>query len=246
VISSIVGHFRSHAVAYLALLVAMGGTAYAANHHQKINGRRILKNSIPGNRVKVGTLPGTGLKTDTVTGQQVNESSLAEVPRAARAGTAGTADDARTAKTAEDANALGGIARSGFGPGIVSGGVVNVKNGVNDFPPYGIYNTEDPYDYSIEAIAPVDMTIRDFVGAAVFGFNNAEDKVTFELEIFDPANGFSTVALCLVNSDALTCSAAGPIALKQGDKYRLQTVGANLPAAPSKIVVGFQYRAAAN
>jgi hypothetical protein len=242
VISSIVGHFRSHAVAYLALLVALGGTAYAANHHQKINGRRILKDSIPGNRVKLGTLPGTGLKTDTITGQQVNEASLAEVPQAARATTAGTADDATTAK---DANALGGIASSGFGPGIVSGGVVNVNNGVADFPPYGIYNTQDPYDYSIEAIAPADMTIRDFVGAATFGFNNAEEKVTFEFEIFDPAAGFSTVPLCPVSSDALTCSAAGPIALKQGDKYRLQTVGANLPAAPSKIVVGFQYRAAA-
>jgi hypothetical protein len=232
-------------VAYLALLVALGGTAYAANHHQKINGRRIRKSSIPGNRVKAGTLPGNRLKTDTVTGQQVNESSLSEVPHAARARTAGTADEAGKAGTADDANALGGIARSGFGPGIVSGGVVNVNNGVADFPPYGIYNTQDPYDYSIEAIAPTDMTIRDFVGAAIFGFNNAEDKVTFELETVDPATGISSVPLCPVSSDALTCSAAGPIALKQGDKYRLQTVGANLPAAPSKIVVGFQYRAAA-
>jgi hypothetical protein len=246
VIRNIVGHFRSHTVAYLALLVALGGTAYAANHHSKINGRRILKSSIPGNRVKAGTLPGNRLKTGTVTGQQVNESSLAEVPQSARAGTAGTADSAKTAGSADDANALGGIARSGFGPGIVTGGVVNVNNGVADFPPYGIYNTQDPYDYSIEAIAPVDMTVRDFVGSAIFGFNNAEDKVTFELEIIDPANGFSTVPLCSVNSDTLTCSAAGPITLKQGDKYRLQTVGVGLPAAPSKIVVGFQYRAAAS
>ena len=244
-VKSIVGHFRSHAVAYLALLVALGGTAYAATHHQKINGRKILKNSIPGNRVKAGTLPGSSLKANTVTGQQVDESSLAEVPQAARARTAGTADNAKTAGTADDANALGGIAKSGFGPGVVSGGVVNVNKGVADFPPYGIYNTQDPYDYSIEAIAPIDMTIRDFVGAAIAGFNSAEDKVTFEFETFDPAAGFNTVPLCSVDSNTLTCNAAGPIALKQGDKYRVQTVGAGLPAAPSKVVVGFQYRAAA-
>jgi hypothetical protein len=59
----------AHAIALLALFVALGGTVYAASG--AINGKVIRKGSIPGNR----------LKRDGIGGIQVNESSLATVPR---------------------------------------------------------------------------------------------------------------------------------------------------------------------
>ena len=41
-------HIRTHIIGYLALVVALSGTAYAA---AKINGRQIKQNSIPVNRL---------------------------------------------------------------------------------------------------------------------------------------------------------------------------------------------------
>jgi hypothetical protein len=51
-------------VAYAALFLALGGTAFAVT---KIDGSQIARHSVPGNR----------LKANTVTGQEVKESSLA-------------------------------------------------------------------------------------------------------------------------------------------------------------------------
>jgi hypothetical protein len=68
-------------VAVLALVVALGGTSYAA---ARINGGQIAKS----------TIKGKALKNDTVTGQKINESTLGQVPSAATAGTAGTAGTA--------------------------------------------------------------------------------------------------------------------------------------------------------
>jgi len=64
-------------VAMLALIVAVGGSAYAAS---KINGKTIKKGSEPGNR----------LKKNSVTGKQVNESTLGAVPNANKAKDANT------------------------------------------------------------------------------------------------------------------------------------------------------------
>ena len=56
----------AHAIAVLALVVGMFGTAYAAT---KINGKNLKNNSVPGKK----------LKKNTVTGAKVNESTLAGV-----------------------------------------------------------------------------------------------------------------------------------------------------------------------
>jgi hypothetical protein len=62
-------------VAVLALVVSVGGSAYAVG---KIDGKTIKSHSISGAK----------LKKDTVKGGQVDESTLGEVPSAAHAGTA--------------------------------------------------------------------------------------------------------------------------------------------------------------
>lgn len=90
-------HRPSHAliVAYLALLVALGGTGYAA---ATINGKDIRR----------GTVAGAKLKPDTLTGKQVREGALAKVPSAAQA------DHAATAGNADDAATLGNLGPSVF------------------------------------------------------------------------------------------------------------------------------------
>ena len=73
-------------VAVVALVMAMAGTGYAA---AKISGLTIKKRSMPANRIVL----------DTVTGDEVNESTLNQVPSAAKA---------------LDADTVGGLAPSSF------------------------------------------------------------------------------------------------------------------------------------
>jgi hypothetical protein len=81
----------AHAIALLALFLALGSGVYAA---AKINGSKIKKESIAGPK----------LKDDTITGTQVNEGSLGKVPSAQNADTAQTAQNALTAQTAQSAD----------------------------------------------------------------------------------------------------------------------------------------------
>jgi hypothetical protein len=67
-------------VATLALVVALGGTAFAAPI-------RRLAASINGATIKNHSIAGVKLKNNTVTGTQVKESALATVPHAANANT---------------------------------------------------------------------------------------------------------------------------------------------------------------
>ncbi|MBS1880780.1 MAG: hypothetical protein JST31_14815 [Actinobacteria bacterium] len=91
------------AVAVLALVLALGGTVYAAG--TKINGKTVKAKSMPGNRVTPESLPGNRLKPGSVTGKQVDAATLAQVPSAK---SAETATSAATATTAANANTLNG------------------------------------------------------------------------------------------------------------------------------------------
>lgn len=83
----------AHAIALLALFVALGGSVYAAGR-AAINGKAIKAGSIPANR----------LKKNSVGGAQINEGSLATVPSAAKAGEAAKAAEAERAGLAVKAN----------------------------------------------------------------------------------------------------------------------------------------------
>jgi hypothetical protein len=82
-------------IAVTALVVALGGSAYAA---AKVNGKNIAKHSIAGNR----------LKGNTLTGAQINEKKLGTVPAAKTAKTAKTAASAATAGSATSAQSVNG------------------------------------------------------------------------------------------------------------------------------------------
>lgn len=98
-------------LAAIALVVALGGTVYAAG---KINGHAIKVKSLPGNRLAIGSVPGNRLKPraiagsqlapGSITGIQVDASTLAQVPSAAHADEADTARDAQTALHALEAD----------------------------------------------------------------------------------------------------------------------------------------------
>ena len=70
----------------IAVLIAIGGTSYAA---VKINGKNIKPN----------TVAGKALKKNTLTGKQINENKLGIVPKAKAADTAATAESAVNAET---------------------------------------------------------------------------------------------------------------------------------------------------
>lgn len=95
-------------VACLALMVALGGSVYAA---AKIDGRSVKPGSLPGNRLEKGSVDGNRIaprsigggriKPGSLTGLQVDAATLGEV---AEATAADHATSARTANTAQAAN----------------------------------------------------------------------------------------------------------------------------------------------
>lgn len=103
--------------AVVVLVVALGGTVYAAG---KINGHAVKVKSLPGNRLTLRSVPGNRLKPRSVggevlapgsvgaaqlapgsiTGVQLDLTSLGQVPNAAHADRADVAQSAKDAETA--------------------------------------------------------------------------------------------------------------------------------------------------
>jgi len=78
-------HFRANVVAYLALFVALSGTALAAQ-------TLLPKNSVGTKQLKKRAVSGPKVKGNTLTGRTIKESSLARVPRAGFAANANRFD----------------------------------------------------------------------------------------------------------------------------------------------------------
>jgi hypothetical protein len=97
-------------VACIALVVALGGSVYAAS---KINGKAIKVKSLPGNRLALASVPGNRLKPGAISGDklapgsiggnQIDTATLAQVPSAVHADNADSARDAQTALNAVNA-----------------------------------------------------------------------------------------------------------------------------------------------
>ncbi len=102
-------HVRGNLVAYLALFVALSGTAVAAT--------ALPRNSVGTPQLKRGAVNASKVKRESLTGRQIRESSLGQVPlagRSLRADSATTAGSAATASRALDAQTLGGQQPSAF------------------------------------------------------------------------------------------------------------------------------------
>jgi hypothetical protein len=153
---------RGNAIGLLALFVALGGTGYAA---VKINGSQI----------KNGTITGKKLKTHTLTSKQINDSKLGTVP------SAGFATSAGSATTASNADALGGIAPSGYlttgcGPGRVEG-YAEITGGSEIPSTYTTSSTYLPVSYSCSR-QPVEVQ-RANTGVYIVNFPGNPAKLGF-------------------------------------------------------------------
>jgi hypothetical protein len=137
-------------VALTALVVALGGSAYAAVQ-------------ISGSSIRNGTITGSKIKKNSLTGKQIKESSLGTVRSATHASTAThatTADaathatsadnatHATTADSATNASSLGGTAASGF----VQGGGQTYADGAAEAE-----NTNDTAVLTIPGVGSVLM-----------------------------------------------------------------------------------------
>ena len=103
------------AVAFIALLAALSGTAVALPgtnsvdsgdiKNKQVKGKDLANNAVTGKKVKNSSITGADLRDDSLTGSDINEGTLGKVPSAA---TADTAANATNASNATNANTVGG------------------------------------------------------------------------------------------------------------------------------------------
>ncbi len=86
-------HFQGNLVAYLALFVALGGTAVASSI-------KLAPNSVGTKQLRSGAVTGAKVARNTLTGANIKLSTLGTVPSAESATNATNARNAGTAQTA--------------------------------------------------------------------------------------------------------------------------------------------------
>jgi flagellar hook-associated protein FlgK len=122
------------AVAFIALLAALSGTATALQGKNTVDsgdikngkvkakdiangavtGKKIKKNAVTGSKVKNGSLTGTDIQDNSLTGADINESTLGQVPSANTANSANSANTANSANRANSAADADTVVRAGF------------------------------------------------------------------------------------------------------------------------------------
>jgi hypothetical protein len=97
----------SMAVAFLALVVALGGTSYAVTRlpANSVGSKQLKAGAVTRADIKNGAVNGAKVAKDALTGDDINEASLAQVSSAVSAG---------SASTAAHANATGALDKIAF------------------------------------------------------------------------------------------------------------------------------------
>ena len=106
------------AVAFVALLAALSGTAVALPgtnsvdsgdiKNGQVKGKDIRNNAVTGKKVKNGAVKSADVGDNSLTGTDIDESTLGQVPSANTANSAGTAGSAANAQNAQNADNLDG------------------------------------------------------------------------------------------------------------------------------------------
>ena len=122
------------AVAFVALLAALSGTAVALPGKNTVDSGDLKKNAVKApdiarnavtgpkirngavtrSKIRNGAVNGQKVQDDSLTGTDINESTLGQVPSAASANSANNANNANNATTANNANNLGGAPPSAY------------------------------------------------------------------------------------------------------------------------------------
>jgi hypothetical protein len=96
------------AVAFVALLAALTGTAVALPGSNSVTGGDIRNGAVTTSDIRNSTVRGRDVRNNTLTGSDVNENGLGTVPRANAANSAGFATAAALAGSANNAGAVDG------------------------------------------------------------------------------------------------------------------------------------------
>jgi hypothetical protein len=114
-IRSSLKYIRQNAIAFLALFVALSGTAIAAG---------LPKNSVGNKQLKKNAVTGVKVKKNSLTGTQINEAKLKRVPDASKLGGLLPSAYLPAGGTAANADKLDGIDSKVFGSAITVPGSV--------------------------------------------------------------------------------------------------------------------------
>jgi hypothetical protein len=143
------------AVAFIALLAALSGTAVALPgrntvdsgdlKRNSVKAADIARNAVTGPKIRNGAVTAAKVRNNSLTGADINESTLGQVPSANTANTANhantantanhanTANNANTANAANNASQLGGVTLRGLLQWVLvdtAGNVVRSSGGV--------------------------------------------------------------------------------------------------------------------
>ncbi len=157
-VSRLIFHVRNNGVAFVALFVALAGTAFAAGALQKnsVGTKQLKKNAVTAAKIKKNAVNGAKVKDNSLTGSDINESTLGVVPNANHAN---NADSAASAQTASNADRLDGIDSSVLGR-------TKIYSGVNF----------EPRDTS-------SGTNRTYIGTGSIRCNGAPQEFTTHLDL---------------------------------------------------------------
>lgn len=226
-------HLRSNAVAYLALFVALGGSAYAAS---KVTSSDIKDNTIKGKDIRTNQVTGGDLRDESATGADIANGSLDGSDVKDQGLTGGDIADKSIGGAKVDpltkvpnADMLDGHGSTRYGVGLQMGVAILPDNGPTDLFPVGVTNSELP------AISPEVLEIRDFT--ATGNAFDGDDSVGIALVV----DGVAT-QICPPISGSQVCHLASNVQFPVAGqaKWALRFTGTGLEPDDS---VTYSYRA---
>ena len=161
-------------ISLIALLVAMGGTTYAAF--------KLPKNSVGGKQLKKNAVTGVKVKDHSLTGADIKLSKLGTVPSATNASHASSADNANHAAVADSANAVAApeathlVGAAGEPPFL--GGSANFALPEVHFQPAGFYKDREGIVH-LQGLVRVGEGAEGAIFALPVGYRPASGTVIF-------------------------------------------------------------------
>ena len=226
-------HLRTNAVAYLALFVALGGSAYAAS---KVTSSDIKDNTIKGKDIGSNQVTGSDLRDESATGADIANGSLDGSDVKDQGLTGGDIADKSIGGAKVDpltkvpnADMLDGHGSTRYGVGLQMGVASDLPNGPTDRYPAGVGQLE------VLAISPEVLELRDFTAAGTAGFTG-DDSVDIALVV-----GGNPTPICTVTGSQVCHLASNQQFAVAGQAiWGLRFTGSNLEAADG---VTYSYRA---
>jgi hypothetical protein len=206
-------------IAFVALVAALGGTAYAA------------KTMITSKNIVDGTIKGKDVKDDALKGNKIKESALGKVPAAAQADSATAADDAGTVsgKSADDLDTRWAL--------VNEDGEIEAQTG--GFTVVDCYTTNANCYIDIGE----DATNNGITGS--IAINNVDGSSTLSGQIGVGACGLASIACAPPNTDlpnvivaaprdsAGAIPGGGPVpAAADASRFYIQVTGSEAVATP--------------